>query len=147
MSSTPEEPLASSAVTAMVLAPASVGWCVTGQEAVFLAYCPRASAAPTDILHSTRRCTSLLICGIATDRAIALLRRSKQAGNAYARPLLIAAVFCNALGAINVYASVISWMITQDRTEKALSGVKIPDVLYPLFSGLTGYGHCRATSP
>ena len=101
----------------------------------------------TDILHAARRCTSLLICGIATDRAIALLRRSKQAGNAYARPLLIAAVTCNALGAVNVYASVISWMITQDRTEKALSGVKIPDVLYPLFSGLTGYEHLQATSP
>ena len=144
MSSTLEEPLASSAVTAMVLVPASVGWCV-GQEAVFLPRYPRAPAARLDgtltLSTPTRRCTSLLICGIATDRAIALLHRSKQAGNAYARPLLIAAVVCNALGAINVYASVITWMITQDRTEKALSGVKIPDVLYPLFSGLTGCGH------
>ena len=85
-----------------------------------------------------------MLCGIATDRAVAILRRSSRRGNkiiggtTWARPLLIAAVIANILSAATVYWDIVAWMTTQHRTEEEMLGFKIPDVIQPLFAGLVG---------
>lgn len=81
----------------------------------------------------------MLLCGIATDRALQLLwtRKGVYAGMPYAKGLYVGAVLMNALsGAMNFW-SIVAWGGDQDRTFEHISAYKVPDIVSSCSGGLT----------
>lgn len=85
------------------------------------------------------RSLQLFLCGIATDRARAVLFRRKTSQHyigtvPLARPLLGCAAGFNFLVGLAAYWDIMVWMCEQNRTHTSLEAFKWPDIITPILS-------------